>query len=276
MMITLTTDFGLDDPYVGVMKGVMLSIAPEAQLVDLSHAVPAQDVRTAAYVVYAAQPYFPKGTVHLAVIDPGVGTERLPIAIQTAQALFVGPDNGLFTYVMEDAAHWKATTLSNPEYHLAHVSKVFHGRDIFAPAAAHLSIGLDLDRLGDPVENPVRLPLPYLVPGRQELKGEVLHIDRFGNVVTSVGRLRWNGEDLILDPAFRADPAHEIRFASHTATVEIAGRTVHGIQPTYGTVEIGEMMALVGSTGFLELAVRQGSAARRLDVRPGAAVIVRT
>jgi hypothetical protein len=276
MIITLTTDFGLDDPYVGAMKGVMLSIAPETRLVDLSHAVPAQDVRTAAYAVYTAQPYFPDGTVHLAVIDPGVGTERLPIAIQTPQAFFVGPDNGLFTYVMDQAPDWRAVTLSNPQYHLSHVSKVFHGRDIFAPAAAHLSIGVDLDQLGSPVESPVRLPLPYLVPGKREIKGEVLHIDRFGNVVTTIGRLRWNGEDLTLVPAFQTDPAPEMRFAASAAEVEIAGRVLAGIEPTYGTVELGDMVALVGSTGFLEIAVRQGSATRRLDVRPGAAVIVRT
>jgi hypothetical protein len=257
------------------MKGVMLSIAPEARLVDLSHTIPAQDVRTAAYVVYAAQPFFPDGTVHLAVIDPGVGTERLPIAVQTPRATFVGPDNGLFTYVMADTAHWRATRLSNPEYHLAQVSNVFHGRDIFAPAAAHLSAGVDLDQLGSPVENPVRLPLPYLVPGRHEVKGEVLHIDRFGNVVTTIGRLRWSGEDLILVPAFQANPVPPLRFPSGEAEVEVAGQNLHPIQPTYGTVEVGKMVALVGSTGFLEVAVRQGSAARRLDVHPGGAVVVR-
>lgn len=275
MIITLTTDFGLDDHYVGVMKGVMLSIAPEASLVDLSHAIPAQDVRTAAYVVYAAQPYFPDDTVHLVVVDPGVGTHRLPIAVQTPQALFVGPDNGVFTYVMADAPRWSAVALSNPGYRLAHVSQVFHGRDIFAPAAAHLSIGVNLDRLGSPVENPVRLQLPYLVPGREELKGEVLHVDRFGNVVTSIGRLRWSDEELVLRPAFQPDPAPELRFPAGTAEVEIAGQVLGGIEPTYGAVAVGEMVTLVGSSGFLEVAVRQGSAAKRLGVSPGAAVIVR-
>ncbi|HEY75443.1 MAG TPA: SAM-dependent chlorinase/fluorinase [Thermoflexia bacterium] len=273
-VITLTTDFGTADGYVGVMKGVMLSIAPEARLVDLSHEIPPQDVRRAAFVLYTAVPFFPPDTVHLAVVDPGVGTDRRAIAVRTPQGFFVGPDNGLFTYVLAEVGEWRAVELRVSAYRLPQVSGTFHGRDIFAPAAAYLARGVPLDRLGPPVTDPVLLPVPRLEVGEGRLEGEVLHIDHFGNVVTSVGRLRWEGDGLALDAAFRR-AAPPLRFAAADAVVEVGGEAIQGVRRTYGEVAVGERLALVGSTGFLEIAVRQGSAARALGVRPGDPITVR-
>jgi len=267
-VITLTTDFGTADGYVGVMKGVMLSIAPGVRLVDLSHEVPPQDVRRAAFVLYTAVPFFPPDTVHLAVVDPGVGTDRRAIAVQVPQGFLVGPDNGLFTYVLAEVEEWRAVELRDSAYRLPQVSGTFHGRDIFAPAAAHLARGVPMERLGPPVPDPVLLPLPRLEVREDRLEGEVLYIDRFGNVVTSIGRLRWAGNGLVLDAAFRR-AAPPLRLAAAGAVVKVGGRTIHGVRRTYGEVAVGESLALVGSTGFLEIAVRQGDAARTLGVRPG-------
>ncbi|HHS96708.1 MAG TPA: hypothetical protein ENK08_02230 [Chloroflexi bacterium] len=273
-VIALTTDFGTADGYVGVMKGVILSIVPEVHLVDLSHEIPPQDVRRAAFVLYTAVPFFPPGTVHLAVVDPGVGTERRAIAVQTPQGFFVGPDNGLFTYVLAEAEEWKAVGLEEPAYRLPEVSGTFHGRDVFAPAAAHLARGVPLERLGSPVTDPVLLPLPRLTVGEDRVEGEILHVDRFGNVITSVGRLRWNGGDLVLTPAFR-QAASSLQFAAREVAVEVGGERIRPVRRTYGEVGVGEKLALVGSTGFLEIAVRQGNAARALGVHPGDPITLR-
>lgn len=266
--ITLTTDFGTVDGYVGVMKGVMLSIAPGIRLVDLSHEVPPQDVRRAAFMLYTAVSFFPPDTVHLAVVDPGVGTERRAIAVQVPQGFLVGPDNGLFTYILAEAEEWRAVELRDPAYWLPQVSGTFHGRDIFAPVAAHLARGVPMEQLGPPVSDPVLLPLPRLEVREDRLEGEVLYIDRFGNVVTSIGRLRWAGNGLVLDAAFRR-AAPSLRPAAAGAVVEIGRKAIQGVRRTYGEVPVGESLALVGSIGFLEIAVRQGDAAHTLGVRPG-------
>jgi len=268
-VITVTTDFGTADGYVGAMKGVMLSIAPHVRLVDLSHQVPPQDVALAAYLLYTVAPFFPPNTVHLAVVDPGVGTRRRAIALRTPQGTFVGPDNGLFTYVLAEARQWAAVELSNPDYCLPHVSSTFHGRDLFSPAAAYLAAGIPLQALGPPVTDPVTLPLPHLEIGRGQVEGEVLHADRFGNLITSVGRLRWDGDDLVLIPAFRRDLSPPVRIPAMTARIELAGQALVGIQRTYGEVALGELLALVGSEGFLEVAVRQGNAQETVGARRG-------
>ncbi len=267
-ILTLLTDFGTEDEYVGVMKGVILSIAPHVRLVDLTHQIPPQDVRRAAFLLSNAVPFFPPDTVHLAVVDPGVGTARRPLAVRTPVGTFVGPDNGLFSYVLAEVPHWGAVELRNPAYRLRHVSSTFHGRDIFAPAAAHLAMGAPLEALGPPVTDPQRLPLPYLELGDGWLEGEVLHADRFGNLVTSIGRLRWEGGRLLLVPAFRPNPPRYALSAT-AARVVAAGLELPGIRRTYGEVPSGSPLALVGSSGFLEIAVREGSAAEQLGLRVG-------
>ena len=188
-LITLTTDFGLRDPFVGIMKGVVLSICPSARLVDLTHEIPPQDVLAGGLALEAAAPFFPAGTVHLAVVDPGVGTTRRAIAIRAGGFYLVGPDNGLFTFAL-DGDGWTAVALTAPEYRLANVSRTFHGRDVFAPAAAYLASGVPLERLGPTVSDPERLRRPACRLEDGELVGEVLDADRFGNLRTSIPAAR--------------------------------------------------------------------------------------
>lgn len=258
-VITLTTDFGTQDTYVGTMKGVILGINPEATVVDLCHEIAPQDVLQGALVLHGACRYFPEGTVHVAVVDPGVGGQRRPIAIATGQTIFVGPDNGVFSFVVPDQEQQTETTivhLTNPRYWLPEVSNTFHGRDIFAPVAAHLSLGTALEELGEVVEDMVRFSLPQPEVGDDgTILAQVLRIDRFGNVITSV-------------------PAELVSEAG-ILVVEVGGHRISGLCRTYSQVASGTLVALIGSGGFLEVAVRDGSAARRLGLAVGAPVIVR-
>lgn len=261
-IIALTTDFGLEDGYVGTMKGVILGINPEVAIIDLSHRIAPQDVRQAAYVLAAACPRFPPGTIHVVVVDPGVGSERRAIALETPTARFVAPDNGVLSYILAGLGSNESGTippgcqavhLNNPRYWLAEVSSTFHGRDIFAPVAAHLSLGVPLEELGEHIEEVVLFPTP-----RPELRadgmlvGHVIHIDRFGNLITDVkGRSLRPG-----------------------SIIEVRGREIQGVSRTYADVKEGELLALIGSSGHLELSVRDGSAAQELEARVGDEVVV--
>ncbi|MCS7283281.1 MAG: SAM-dependent chlorinase/fluorinase [Anaerolineae bacterium] len=271
-IITLLTDFGLEDEYVGVMKGVILSIAPQARLVDLTHLIPPQDICRGALVLVSAAPYFPPDTVHLAVVDPGVGTARRPVAIRTPIGTFVGPDNGLFSWALTEVEEWQAVELRETAYRLPQVSMTFHGRDIFAPAAAHLATGVPLEALGPSVFDLVSLPLPYLEIRENTVEGEILYADRFGNLVTSIGRLRWTGDLLTLIPAFRPHAGPAAMFPAGLVRVTVGKTEVRPIRRTYGEAARGELVALVGSSGFLEIAVREGNAAERLGLLPGTPV----
>jgi S-adenosyl-L-methionine hydrolase (adenosine-forming) len=251
-IITLTTDFGLADGYVGIMKGVILGIARDVGLVDLSHEVPPQDVREAIYLLEGAAPYFPDGAIHLAVVDPGVGSERRALIVRTERARYVGPDNGLFTRPLAEPGA-QAWELNRPEFWLPHVSRTFHGRDIFAPAAAHLANGTPPDAMGTPIANPVRLSIagPNRAPDGV-LRGHVVHVDRFGNLITDV------------PAAWLAGIGWRCR---------IAGETITGIGSTYAAAGPGALLMLAGSGGTLEIAERDGNAARRLGVRAGEEVL---
>ncbi len=273
-LVTLTTDFGTADGYVGTMKGVMLGIAPAARLVDISHEIAPQDIRQAAYVLYTSYAFFPPHAVHLVVVDPGVGSARRPIALRTLSGAFVGPDNGVFTYVLGREPIEALVELLDPRYRLPQASYTFHGRDIFAPAAAHLAVGVPIAELGPPVSDPVTFPLPRLEVAPDTIVGEVLHADRFGNVVTSVGRLLWSQNELSVDPAF-GQVQEQVQFDANEVVVAVAGRDISRVRRTYAEVEPGEVLALVGSSGYLEIAVREGSAARRLGIRPGDEVELR-
>lgn len=274
-IVTLTTDFGLADPYVGAMKGVILSIVPDAHLVDITHQIRPQEIRQTAFVLYAVWPFFPPSTVHLVVVDPGVGTRRRPIAAQTAHGLFVGPDNGVFSYVMAQEPVQGLVELDDPQYRLAQVSHTFHGRDVFAPAAAHLAAGVPLHRLGLAVCDPVTLAPPALSVSSGQVRGEVIYIDHFGNAITSIGRLSWEGDVLSLQPAFAEDGSSGTDIPAAQASVSAGRRELRGVRRTYGEVDAGEVLALVGSTGHLELAVREGSGAEALGLQPGDAVELR-
>ncbi len=276
-MIALVTDFGLSDAYVGTMKGVMLGICPAARLVDVTHTIPPQDVRAAAYVLLTAYHHFPANTLFLVVVDPGVGTARAPIAVQTDHGLYVAPDNGVLSYVLAQVAVEQAVTLENPAYHLPEVSRTFHGRDIFSPVAAHLANDVPLDALGPvlPELRPLAVPLLEIAP--PVVRGEVLHIDHFGNIISSIGRLIWTGADrLRLAPQFGAVHPSVPPFDPECCHVRIGSHTLDTIRPTYGAVPPGTLTALVGSSGQLEIGVNQGNAAQVLNVKPGDLITLKT
>lgn len=273
-IIALLTDFGTSDAYVGTMKGVMLGICPEARLVDLTHAIQPQNVRQAAYVLLTAVPHFPPHTIFLIVVDPGVGTAREPIAVQTAHGTFVAPDNGVLSYALAAAPMQHAVALHNPAYRLPGVSMTFHGRDIFSPAAAHLAAGVPIHALGPAMNTLQRLPDPLLAIEPGQVRGEVIHIDHFGNIITSIGALAWDGpEALRLAPRFGAQGSAVDVPA--TSSVVIGDRALHPIRPTYGAVPAGALTPLVGSSGQLEIGVNQGHAAATLGAALGDPVTLR-
>jgi S-adenosylmethionine hydrolase len=252
-IITLTTDFGNADGYVGVMKGVILGIARDVQFADLSHEIAPQDVREAIYVLDRAAPYFPEGTIHLAVVDPGVGGERRALIASTGRACYVGPDNGLFTRPLGEPSA-QAWELDRPEFWLSGPSRTFHGRDIFAPVAAHLANGLSPEALGRPIADPVRLSLPGPTVAQDgSIRGHVVHVDRFGNLITDI-------------------PAGWL--AGGGWQCRVAGRVIAGIRETYSDAGRGALLMLLGSGDTLEIAERNGNAAARLGVRAGEEVFL--
>ncbi len=255
-VITLLSDFGLRDEYVAVMKGVILEICPAARLIDISHLIAAQDIREAAFVLFAACGYFPRGTIHLAVVDPGVGTDRKAVAVRAGSSFFVGPDNGLFSLVLKKESVWEARLLENRRLRRTPVGSTFHGRDIFAPAAAHLAAGVEFEALGASC-GLISAPWCEPVAGKDLVTGEVIHIDRFGNGVTNV-------EIGLLE-----------KLAPAGKWTVWTGKAAVSIRKTYGMALAGEALALAGSTGFIEIAVNRGSAAQALELRPGTEVIFR-
>ena len=256
-IITLTTDFGTRDAFVGAMKGVMLGIAPDARLVDLTHEVAPHDVLEGALTLEAAVGFFPPGTVHLAVVDPGVGSSRRPLAVAAQGQFFVGPDNGLFSFALAGQG-WSAVCLEAAAYRPPRVSRTFHGRDVFAPAAAHLALGTPLPNFGRAVTDPVLIPWPTARRQGDGLVGEVVHADRFGNLVTSV-----RAADLeALGPA-------------EALVVELEGEEVGSIVGCFADITAGGAGALVGGSDRLEIAVREGSAAASTGARRGSRISVR-
>ena len=256
-LITLMTDFGLKDGNVGVMKGVILGIAPRAQIVDLSHFISPQNVREAALILERSVPYFPPETIHVVVVDPGVGTSRRPIAAQLGTQRFVGPDNGVITLLLEHAERhgWPVAFvhLDRPQLWLPEISHVFHGRDIFAPVAAHLANGAALSDLGTPVSDPVRLALPRPECTPVGWRGEIIHIDHFGNLASNIFSQHLPGW---LD-------------AAEKVTVRLRGVEIRGLVETFGERAPGELVALFGSTGNLIVSVVNGSAAGALGAKVG-------
>ncbi|GIV58420.1 MAG: hypothetical protein KatS3mg042_1333 [Rhodothermaceae bacterium] len=254
-LLTLTTDFGTRDAYVAAMKGTILSITPTVTLVDITHEIAPQDIMEAAFVLRDAVPYFPDGTVHLVVVDPGVGTDRRPVALRKGGHRFVGADNGLFPLLLDEGPD-EAVVLDRPAFwRTSAPSNTFHGRDIFAPVAAHLAAGHALHEVGTPTDTltPLHWALPLI--DDQGVQGWVVHIDRFGNCITNIPR----------------DALEQAR--AGRAVKCFAGTTIlQGIHRTYGDVADGEPLALFGSHDFLEIAVRGGNAAELLGIRKGAPV----
>jgi S-adenosyl-L-methionine hydrolase (adenosine-forming) len=255
-VIALLTDFGTRDHYAGTMKGVMLGICPDATLVDISHEVPAHDVLAGALELSAAYPYFPSGTIFLAVVDPGVGSSRRGLAAEAGDFRFVAPDNGVLTAVLDEHPPKRIVELTERKYARPTVSRTFEGRDRFAPAAAWLAKGVDLTALGRPAGAIHRLEIPQPLVEPDRIEGEVVRVDHFGNLVTNIRRKAF--ETLATGPL-------DIRVGQHQ---------VPRVVSTYADASPGEVCALFGSTDHLEIAASGASAAATLDLRRGAAVHV--
>ncbi len=263
-IITLTTDFGISDPYVGVMKGVVLGINPRARLVDISHDIQPQGIRQAAFLIGTSYSYFPPGTVHLVVVDPGVGTSRRALLLVTPSAQFVAPDNGILSYILMDGfgdrvpdigpdslvalpESYRAYHLTNREYWLHPVSSTFHGRDVFAPVAARISLGVAPQELGEEVGEVIWLPVQ---PPRWKgdiLDGQIVHVDRFGNLITDIAANLLPSDGLV--------------------EIQVKGHCITGISASYAGGE--RLLAVVGSHGNLEVSVRDGNAAGDLGGKVG-------
>lgn len=256
-IVSLLTDFGLKDGNVGVMKGVIWGICPTAQIADLSHLIAPQNVREAALVLFRAMPFFPPGTVHLAVVDPGVGTARRPMAARLGDQYYVGPDNGTLTLCIQRAEREQQPVtfihLNKPEYWLEEVSYVFHGRDIFAPVAGHLAQGVALESLGVSFPDPVLLPLPRPERTPSGWRGEIIHIDHFGNAASNL----------------RLEDLPEVLKHKENVTVRVGGVEITGLVNTFGERPPGELVALFGSTGNLLVCLVNGSAAAHLNLKVG-------
>ena len=249
--ITLTTDFGLEDPYAAVMKGVVLSINPAARIVDITHSVKAGSVMQAAMLIKEAYPFFPKGTVHVAVIDPGVGGKRRPVLVKTENHVFVGPDNGVFWPIIKDHEQAEIIHLTESRYFLSDISHTFHGRDIFAPVAAHISRGIDPLEMGQAISDPVQLEFPVPEKRGENLYGRVMRIDHFGNLITNVKK-----GDL------------EEFLGLEKSAIIIGKLVVEGLRRSYSEVGEGEILALIGSSGCLEIAVNTGRASDIVGTDP--------
>ncbi len=256
-LITLTTDYGTSDHLVGTLKGVILKINPEATIVDICHNLVAFDVLDAALCIASAYPYFPPRTIHLVVVDPGVGTQRRPLLVSGENQYFLAPDNGVLSLVYEREPAHHVRHVTSEHYFLHPVSNTFHGRDIFAPVAAWLSKTWQTQAFGEEISDPVRFSLPQPKPAGNALKGIVLRVDAFGNLITN----------------FAADKLPQLA-SGGPLRLTVNGRTITKLAQAYAQGEGGEAFAIVGSSGFLEISVHKGSAARVLGVQRGAEVTV--
>jgi S-adenosyl-L-methionine hydrolase (adenosine-forming) len=267
-IITLTSDFGLSDHYVASVKGVILGLNPDATVVDVTHNVSPQRVKQGLFLLECALPYFPDGTIHLAVVDPGVGTERSPLALSSGATVFVGPDNGLLSCALPDNCRnlapetggpvevpegIDARVLNESRFHRPSISQTFHGRDIFSPVAAHISLGVPLPELGSTTHTMIAFPPFRAALADGTIVGEVVHIDHFGNVLTTI----------------RAD-----QVPNGGVTIEVNGYRLEGLVRTYS--DLRGSGVLIGSTGFLEIATAEGRAADRLGIKLGDQVVART
>ena len=251
-IITLTTDFGLGDPFAGIMKGVILSVNPKARIVDITHGIPSHDIFAGAMALQSSSSYFPKGTIHLAVVDPGVGSSRRPLLAISDDYAFVGPDNGLLAHAIGSEQGVRVFHITEPDHFLKPVSQTFHGRDIFAPVAAWLSRGMLPESFGTEINDWIQLDWPTPLRVGKSLFGTVLRVDRFGNLVTNIST-----EDLVCPTS----TPQEIE-------IDIRGRTIRELCRSYAEAACDEPFAIIGSAGLLEIAVREASAAALLGAGP--------
>jgi S-adenosylmethionine hydrolase len=253
-LITFTTDFGLSDHFVGVMKGVVAGIAPSARIIDITHEITPYNVAEGAFVIAEAWPYFPKRTIHVVVVDPGVGSARRPILAEAGGHFFIAPDNGVLSLVFDAAPH-KVRVISNPKFMRREISRTFHGRDVFAPAAAHLAKGSKTAAFGKLIHDYVRAWSARPTPkGKDSWRGAILKVDRFGNLITNFAAREFAGV---------GTRPFEMRAGTHR---------IHRLALTYAETSVGDLFAIVGSSGYLEIAVNQASAATVLGCSAGAPV----
>jgi len=252
-LITLTTDFGTRDGFAAQMKGVILGINPQARLIDVTHDIEPFNVLEGALVLKGLVGYFPAGVIHLAVVDPGVGSKRRGIVMRSDERFYVGPDDGLFSLVLKAGRSREIREIKNPDFFLPDPHPTFHGRDVFAPVAAHLSLGNRFDLFGPVIEDPVMLPIPSVDRTRDGIQGEVIYIDRFGNLTSNI----------------------EARLLSRPVEiVQVSEVKIKGIKRFFSEVPEGSPVALINSFGFLEIAVNLGNASSALGIQRGAPVTV--
>lgn len=272
-LITLTTDFGPADWFVGTMKGVILGINPRARMVDLTHGIPPGDIRSAAFALMAACRHFPRGTVHVAVVDPGVGSERAAIVVQTADYFFVGPDNGLLSFALAAERIKTVHRLENRRFFRRDVSRTFHGRDVFAPVAAHLTKGADCRKMGRRAEEMVHLSWPQPAWHGSSIIGEIVYVDHFGNAITNIteglldelqGERMWRRQAVKRGKGADSPPPG--------LRISMPGGRTAPVETCYAGVHAGKPVAVAGSTGFLEIGIHGGHAARRFRLKIGSPV----
>jgi S-adenosylmethionine hydrolase len=259
-LISLLSDFGLKDPYVAEMKAVILSICPDASIIDISHEVNKFDIRMGAYLLARAAPYFPEGTIHVAVVDPGVGTRRRPIIVEAKRSFYIGPDNGLLMLSAQREGIILVREIKNPKYMLRTISRTFHGRGIFCPVAAHLANGVQVSDFGSIIEDPVVPSFAQPILREGKIEGEIIHVDGFGNVVTN-----------ITDKELKTMGAEEgkqmvVEFKNKKATLRLCS--------AYGEVPANTPLVVMGSSDFLEVAVNRGNASDIYQARIGDKIVL--
>ena len=260
-VIALLSDFGSRDPYVAEMKAVILSICQDALIVDISHEIEKFNIRMGAFILAQAAPYFPKGTIHVAVVDPGVGTPRRPIIVETKRSLYVGPDNGLLILAAQKEEIRQIYEITNSRYMLKKVSRTFHGRDIFSPAAAYLANGVKPPEFGPPIQDPVKPSFSTPKIREDAIFGEIIHIDGFGNLITNISEENLN--------AFGISEGENLR-------VQLGDKQMNlKLCSSYDEVAKGTLLSIIGGTSFFEISVNQGNASKTLNVGLGTSVILR-
>jgi S-adenosylmethionine hydrolase len=253
-VITLTTDFGLRDGFVGSIKGTILGLVPEIQIVDISHDIEPHNINGAAFILQMCRKFFPAGTIHIVVVDPGVGSQRRILCVSAARQFFLAPDNGVLKYVFHECPDARVVSVTERKYFLKEVSQTFHGRDIFAPSAAHLASGVKMAALGPPVDDYERGKIPQVRVGEKSIEGEVIYVDRFGNLITNL--------TLSL-----------LESSRRISSIRIKDRVVKGLSDSYASVGKMELVALIGSSGGIEIAASQASAKALLCCSEGESVI---
>lgn len=265
-VIALLTDFGLDDNYVGIMKGTILSINPNVEIVDITHSIEPGNIRQGAFILMTSVKYFPEDTIFVAVVDPGVGSNRNALCAKAGKFYFVAPDNGILTYTLQNYKNLKIHFFTNEKYQLENPSKTFHGRDIFAPLSAYLAMNIEISELGEETKFSKIVQLPSLkcyYDSFGNLIGEVVHIDRFGNIITSLSS---NALGINMHNILKQDLKWKF---------EIGHTKIKNISMTYSDVEEGEFLAYIGSSGFLEFGIRNGNAAKKIGAYIGQLVLAK-